>query len=63
MSQYILRWVSQYILAEFYEKLIKKGKPKKVALCAVMRKLLVLSFGVLKSETAFDPNYKKEKAS
>ena len=51
------------ILAEFYERLIKKGKPKKVALCAVMRKLLVLSFGVLKSETAFDPNYIKEKAS
>ena len=51
------------ILSEFYERLIKKGKPKKVALCAVMRKLLVLSFGVLKSEADFNPNYRKEKAS
>ncbi|VAW37584.1 Mobile element protein [hydrothermal vent metagenome] len=50
------------ILTEFYERLIKKGKPKKVALCAVMRKLLVLSFGVLKSEAAFDSKYRKEKA-
>jgi transposase len=51
------------ILANFYKRLTEKGKPKKVALCAVMRKLLVLSFAVLKSETAFDPNYRKEKAS
>lgn len=51
------------ILSEFYERLIKKGKPKKVAICAVMRKLLVLSFGVLKSETDFNPNHRKEKAS
>ena len=51
------------ILSEFYERLLKKGKPKKVVLCAVMRKLLVLSFGVLKSDTEFNPNYIKEKAS
>jgi len=51
------------VLVKFYEKLINKGKPKKVALCAVMRKLLVLSFGVLKSQTEFDPNYRKCKAS
>ena len=51
------------ILEEFYKRLTARGKPKKVALCAVMRKLLVLSFAVLKSETAFDPNYRKEKAS
>lgn len=51
------------ILTEFYDRLIKKGKPKKVALCAVMRKLLVLSYGVLKSEKEFDPNYRKQKAN
>ena len=28
-------------LREFYQRLIAKGKPKKVALTAVMRKLLV----------------------
>ena len=46
------------VLIEFYDKLLKKGKPKKVAICAVMRKLLVIAYGVLKSEMAFDPLYK-----
>ena len=46
------------VLIEFYDRLLAKGKPKKVAICAVMRKLLVIAYGVLKSETAFDPNYK-----
>lgn len=45
------------IMIEFYEKLLSKGKPKKVALCAVMRKLLVISYGVLKSGKEFDANY------
>ncbi|MEE9445019.1 MAG: IS110 family transposase [Cocleimonas sp.] len=40
-----------------YERLVNNGKPKKVALIAVMRKLLILSYGVLKSEKAFDVNY------
>lgn len=47
------------VLIDFYDKLLNKGKPKKVAICAVMRKLLVIAYGVLKSETAFDPNYKR----
>lgn len=46
------------IMVEFYEKLLRKGKPTKVALSAVMRKLLVISYGVLKSGKAFDANYK-----
>jgi len=41
----------------FYEKLLAKGKPKKVALVAVMRKLLVIAYGVLKSGKPFDVNY------
>jgi hypothetical protein len=41
----------------FYNKLLAKGKPKKVALIAVMRKLLALAFGVLKSGKPFDVNY------
>lgn len=41
----------------FYNKLLAKGKPKKVALIAVIRKLLVLAFGVLKSGKTFDVNY------
>lgn len=46
------------VMRALYEKLLKKGKPKKVALCAVMRKLLVVSYGVLKSGKSFDENYK-----
>jgi len=45
------------VLKLVYERLVMKGKPKKVAIIAVMRKLLILSFGVLKSEKAFDLNY------
>jgi len=40
-----------------YQRLLTKGKPKKVAITAVMRKLLVLAFGVLKSQTKFNPDY------
>ena len=45
------------LMCDLYQRLIAKGKPKKVALAAVMRKLLVLAYGVLKSQKAFDPNY------
>ncbi len=45
------------LMLAFYNKLLTKGKPKKVALIAVMRKLLVLAFGVLKSRKPFDVNY------
>jgi len=47
------------ILKQLYERLVAKGKPKKVAIIAVMRKLLILSFGVLKSEKPFDLNYQQ----
>jgi len=45
------------LMHTFYERLLAKGKPKKVALVAVMRKLLVIAYGVLKSEKPFDLNY------
>lgn len=45
------------LMKTFYQKLLAKGKPKKVALVAVMRKLLVLAYGVLKSGKPFDVNY------
>ncbi|WP_255418967.1 transposase [Paraglaciecola sp. MB-3u-78] len=45
------------LMLAFYNKLLTKDKPKKVALIAVMRKLLVLAFGVLKSGKPFDVNY------
>lgn len=45
------------ILKAFYERLLAAGKPKMVAICAVMRKLLHIIYGVLKTGKAFDPNY------
>lgn len=40
-----------------YERLISKGKPKRVALLAVAHKLLRIAFGVVKRGQPFDPNY------
>lgn len=46
------------ILKAFYERLLAAGKPKMLAICAVMRKLLHIIYGVLKTGKAFDSNYK-----
>jgi len=43
------------LMKKLYDRLLAKGKIKKVALCAVMRKLLVIAYGVLKSGKPFDP--------
>ena len=43
------------IVKEFYDRLVLNGKPKKVALCAAMRKLVHIIYGVLKSEKPFNP--------
>jgi len=40
-----------------YHRLQARGKTKKAALVAVMRKLLVLTYGVLKSGKPFDESY------
>lgn len=44
-------------MVEMYQRLQERGKPKKVAIAAVMRKLLVISYGVLKSGKKYDLNY------
>lgn len=44
------------IARDLYERLVQKGKPKKAALGAVMRKLAHICFGVLRNQTSFDPN-------
>ena len=46
------------LMTEFYLRLVANGKPKKVAIIAVMRKLLVICYGVLKSEQPFALDYK-----
>ncbi len=45
------------ILKALYDRLIAAGKPKAVAMSAVMRKLLILAYGVLKSNQPFNPAY------
>jgi transposase len=45
------------VIRAFYERLIDAGKPKKVALTACMRKLLVILNAMLKNGTLWDPNY------
>jgi transposase len=45
------------IIRTFCERLIANGKCPKEAVCAAMRKLLHIAYGVLKSGKPFDPNY------
>ena len=45
------------VMKEFYERLVNKGKPKKVALVAIMRKLLVLACTILNSNKPYDAEY------
>ena len=46
------------IIQTFYHRLKEKGKNGKVIVCAIMRKLVHLIFGILKSGRPFDPNFK-----
>ena len=45
------------VLKAFSERLLERGKVKMQALGAIMRKLVHLAFGILKSQQPFDPNY------
>ena len=44
---------------EWAEGLRKRGKSKMSVICAVMRKLVHVAYGVLKSGTEFDPQWAK----
>ena len=41
----------------FYERLVERGKPKKVALVAVARKLLTVMVTLMKDKRAYDPTW------
>lgn len=45
------------IIANFYRRLKESGKNGKVAVCAAMRKLVHIIYGVLKTGKPFNPNY------
>ena len=44
-------------MSDFYLRLVNKGKPKKLALVAVMRKLLVIACAILNSKNKYDENH------
>ena len=46
------------VMIDFYNRLKEKGKNGKVIVCAIMRKLVHVIFGVLKSGKKYDPNFK-----
>lgn len=46
------------VMIAFYNRLKGKGKNGKVIVCAIMRKLVHIIFGILKSGKNYDPNYK-----
>jgi transposase len=43
------------VLRAFYDRLAGRGKPKKLALAAAARKILVWAWAVFQQHTAFDP--------
>jgi transposase len=49
------------VLRDFAKRLEKRGKANMSIVCACMRKLLHLVYGVLKTGLPFDPNYEKKR--
>jgi transposase len=50
-------------LKTFYQRLLKKGKPKKLALIAVARKLLTILNDMARYDRAWDPNFSHQSAA
>ncbi len=50
------------VIMSFSQRLLARGKNGKVVVCAVMRKLVHIIFGVLKSGQPFDPNFRARTA-
>lgn len=46
---------------DFYLRLLSKGKPPKLALVAIARKLLVIAFALVQSKQRFDPDFLSKK--
>lgn len=45
------------IIKQFYKRLIERGKPKKLALVACMKKILIIIRSMLINQKTFDPNF------
>lgn len=63
MASLIVTKKSQSPYKEFYDRLRAKGKPFKVAMVAVARKLMILCFRIIKSGKPYDPDYASKKES
>jgi len=50
------------VVRDFAKRLAERGKANMAIICACMRKLLHLVYGVLKTGLPFDPNYKSPRA-
>ncbi|MEQ8673998.1 MAG: IS110 family transposase [Aggregatilineales bacterium] len=48
------------ILKPYYEKLLARGKAKKVARCAVARKLIHIAWACVTKQRLFDPNFQQQ---
>lgn len=48
---------TQNYFYDFYYRLLSNGKPKKVAITAMMRKMLVTAIGVLRNQKPFDQDW------
>lgn len=53
----LVAWKCNPLIRSFCERLKANGKNGKAIVCAAMRKLIHLAFGILKSGKAFDPEY------
>jgi transposase len=45
------------VLKTFYQRLVNNGKPKMLAVVAVMKKLLLIVQAILKRKIPFNPDY------
>ena len=54
----LVAWRYNPTIRAFCERLKASGKNGKAIVCAAMRKLVHIAFGILKSGKPFDPNYK-----
>ena len=43
------------VIRAFYQRLVDRGKPRKVALTACMRKMLTILNAILREETTWNP--------
>ena len=46
------------VIAKFYQQLLQRGKPKKLALIACMRKLLLMIHDMVRNGEMWDPEKK-----